>query len=135
EAIGVSLDFWKVAIKPGKPLAVGRRGDAIVLGLPGNAASAMVTFALFGVPLLRALQGDRAPLPVSTRARLTRAVTQDPGPTAFLRASIRHDASATWVTPLANQASGAVTSMAEADALLKVPADVTALAEGAEVDV
>src|SRR5690606_31040069 len=56
EAIGVTLDFWRVAMKPGKPLAVGRyarpgRREAIVLGLPGNPASAMVTFALFGVPL------------------------------------------------------------------------------------
>src|SRR5262249_47177111 len=63
---GVELDFYKVAIKPGKPLAFGRRERdgraARVLGLPGNPASALTTFALFAAPLLRALQGDRAPV-------------------------------------------------------------------------
>src|SRR5580704_8071524 len=56
ERAGVDLSFWRVAIKPGKPIAFGRGPHAAVLGLPGNPASAMVTFAVFGVPLLRAMQ-------------------------------------------------------------------------------
>jgi molybdopterin molybdotransferase len=135
EAIGVTLDFWKVAIKPGKPIAVGRRGDAIVIGLPGNPASAMVTFALFCAPLLRALQGDRAPVAAPVRARLGKAITREAGRTEFVRASIERDAGVLSVRPLGNQASGAVTSMAAADGLLRIPADATAIAEGDEVDV
>ena len=61
EQAGVKLDFWRVAIKPGKPLAFGRGPRASVLGLPGNPASAIVTFTLFGMPLLRAMQGDARP--------------------------------------------------------------------------
>jgi molybdopterin molybdotransferase len=141
EAIGVTLDFWKVAIKPGKPIAVGMRGDALVMGLPGNPASAMVTFALFGLPLLRAMQGDLRPVTPYVPARLTSAVKQEPGRTTFLRASLHRAtneagrAGELHVTPLSNQASGAVTSMSAADALLLVPADASGLAEGSMVDV
>jgi molybdopterin molybdotransferase len=140
EAVGVTLDFWRVAIKPGKPLAVGRfarrpgeQREVIVLGLPGNPSSAMVTFALFGIPLLRALQGDATPFPAARRARLTHAFRHDPGRTEFARAFV--DEGAKTATPLGNQASGAVTSMAESNALVVVPAETKDLAEGAEVDV
>jgi molybdopterin molybdotransferase len=141
EAVGVTLDFWKVAMKPGKPLAVGRcpragRRDAIVLGLPGNPASAMVTFALFGVPLLRALQGDARPFPAARRARMARAHARRPGRIEFPRASIaRGDAGELVATTLGNQASGAVTTMAQADALVVVPAEANDVAAGAEIDV
>ncbi len=140
EAVGVSLDFWKVAMKPGKPLAVGRfprkgRRDAIVLGLPGNPASAMVTFALFGVPLLRALQGDTNPFPPMRRARMARAHAHDPGRLELARAitGTGEDGKIT-VTTLGNQASGAVTTMAQSDALVLVPAEATGVPAGAEVD-
>ncbi len=140
EAVGVELDFWRVAIKPGKPLAVGRfpraqKREAIVLGLPGNPASAMVTFALFGVPLLRALQGDQRPFPELTRARMARAHAHDPGRLEFVRAALTHAADGPRVTTFGNQASGAVTSMAQADALVCIPADSGGVPAGAEVDV
>lgn len=141
EAIGVELDFWKVALKPGKPLAVGRRArsgrrDAIVLGLPGNPASAMVTFALFGCPLLRAMQGDLNPFPIPRRARMTRAFVHDPGRLEFARSTtaIGEDGMLT-VTPLGNQASGAVTAMAHSDAFALIPSDASGIPAGAEVDV
>ena len=63
EAAGVTIEFFRVALRPGKPLVLGRAGATQVLGLPGNPASASLTFVLFGVPLLRALAGDAAPLP------------------------------------------------------------------------
>jgi molybdopterin molybdotransferase len=131
EAIGVTIEFWKVAIKPGKPLAVGRRGPQLVLGIPGNPASAMVTFALFGLPLLRAMQGDLRPFPAPLRARLARDVPHQPGRRAFLRAALSGRA----VTPISNQASGAAVSMTQADGLLAVPADSTGLSVGDEVDI
>ncbi len=131
EAAGAELDFWKVAIKPGKPLVHGSVGKTRVLGLPGNPVSAQVTFALFGVPLLRALQGDGQPLPRANRAELTRAVRQKPGRKSYQRARLDGDR----VTPLDNQASGAPTSMAWANALVIVPADSTGFDAGAMVDV
>jgi len=123
EELGASIDFWKVAIKPGKPLVVGRRGDAIVLGLPGNPVSAMVTFALFGVPLLRAMQGDEHPVTAPMRARLSRDVSHQPGRMDFVRVTVAREGELLVATPLPNQSSGAPMSMAGADALLCVEAE------------
>lgn len=140
EAVGVELEFWRVALKPGKPLAVGRfarpgRRDAIVLGLPGNPASAMITFAAFGLPLLRAIQGDARPLAVPRRARMVRAHAHNPGRLELARAAVSHGEGAELlVTTLANQASGAVTSMADADALVVIPEEANGVPAGAEVD-
>ncbi len=133
EAIGCTIELYKVAMKPGKPLTVGRRGAALVLGLPGNPASAMITFALFGVPLLRALQGDLHPLPSPLAARLARPIRHAPGRLAFVRATLAAPGGALVATPLGNQASGASTSMAEADGLVVVPAEGGDLAADATV--
>jgi molybdopterin molybdotransferase len=135
EDLGASIDFWKVAIKPGKPLVVGRRGDAIVLGLPGNPVSAMVTFALFGVPLLRSMQGDTHPLPAPMRARLARDVAHQPGRMDFLRVTVARDGELLVATPLANQSSGAPTSMAHADALLCIDAERGSVKAGETADI
>jgi molybdopterin molybdotransferase len=131
EALGAHIDFWKVAMRPGKPLVLARHGRTLVLGLPGNPVSAQVTFALFGIPLLRALQGDRTPRPSVRRAHLTKAIRQRPGRRGFHRAIL----SGSDVSLLENQASGAVTAMAWANALVVVPAEVSELAAGQLVDV
>jgi molybdopterin molybdotransferase len=130
EAEGVTLDFWKVRIKPGKPLVFGGRDEKLVLGLPGNPVSAQLTLGLFGLPLLRALQGDSAPFPKPILVRLGRAISQKPGRTGFYRA--RLDGNVADVLP--NQSSGAPNSMAEADALVIVPAESSGVPEGAEVE-
>jgi molybdopterin molybdotransferase len=130
EAAGAKLEFWKVKLRPGKPLTFGRAGATRVLGLPGNPVSAQVAFALFGAPLVRALQGDRRPLPSMQRMRLGAPVVQKTGRTSMLRARCERGIA----TPLANQASGAPT-MAWADGLVVVPEDSTGFPEGAEVDV
>ena len=140
EAVGVELDFWRVAIKPGKPLVIGRfpragRRDAVVVGLPGNPASAMITFAVFGVALLRALQGDAKPFPTFSRARMTRAHAHDPGRLELARAVLSQADHGYAVTTLGNQASGAVTTMAQADALVCIPEDATGVGAGDDVDV
>ncbi|HKQ71650.1 MAG TPA: molybdopterin-binding protein, partial [Polyangiaceae bacterium] len=135
EQAGVLLQFWKVAIKPGKPLALGRAGKTLVLALPGNPASSMVTFSLFGMPLLRAMQGDLAPLPVVLRAKLARAVSRKPGRTEFLRARLACKGGELRVHTLANQSSGAVTSMAWADSLAILPAELADATEGTMVDI
>jgi molybdopterin molybdotransferase len=131
EACGVALDFWRVAIKPGKPLAVGARGATVVLGLPGNPVSAMVTFALFGVPLLRAMQGDARPLPRAGRARLAAPVAHKPGRLELARATLDDGR----VTLLPNQASGAVVGLCRADVLACIPRDAERLEADAEIDV
>jgi molybdopterin molybdotransferase len=130
EACGVSLDFWRVAIKPGKPIAVGARGPNLVIGLPGNPVSALVTFALFGVPLLRAMQGDARPLPRPSRARLAAPVTHKPGRLEFARARLDDQGR---VELLPHQASGAVIGLCRADVLACIPRDAERLEAGEEI--
>jgi molybdopterin molybdotransferase len=131
EAAGARLDFWKVQIKPGKPLAFGRAGKTLVLGLPGNPVSAQVTFALFGLPLLRALQGQSDPRPRFESARLLGGIEQRPGRMSFYRGRRRDGG----VEAVGNQASGNVVSLTRADVLIVVPAEASSLAAGSEVRV
>jgi molybdopterin molybdotransferase len=137
--VGVTVDLYKVAIKPGKPLTFGRRQDgartARVLGLPGNPASALITFALFGAPLLRALQGDAAPLPLPLPARLKTPLSHKPGRLELVRVTLERDGRDLLAVPLANQASGATTSTGWASALAFVPSDAERLEAGTELDV
>ncbi|WOF42586.1 molybdopterin molybdotransferase MoeA [Sphingopyxis indica] len=85
---GGRVDFWKVAMKPGKPLIAGTLGDALLLGLPGNPASAFVTATLFLLPLVRHLAGAAAPLPPVLSAPLAKPL--GPGKTRrdYLRARL-----------------------------------------------
>jgi molybdopterin molybdotransferase len=122
ERAGVALDFWRVAIRPGKPLAVGTQGATRVLGLPGNPASALVTWAVFGMPLLRALQGDARPLPIALRLRLVGPLKRSPDRTEFLRASLEADQGSMIARAHDNQGSGAATNLARSDGLAMVPA-------------
>ena len=121
ERAGVTLDFWKVAIKPGKPLVVGSRGTSHVLGLPGNPASALVTMAIFGVPLLRVLQGDARPLPTVFAVRLDRGRKRSPDRMEFVRATLHVADGALIARAHDNQASGSATSLATSDGLALVP--------------
>lgn len=130
EKAGVVLDFLRVAIKPGKPLCMGRKGSSHVIGLPGNPASASLTFLLFGVPLLRALQGDAAPVPPRLLMPVRGAYHKKPGRAEFLRASIAIEAGREIAVLLPNQSSGAVTSFAAAEALVIVPADHAKVHDG-----
>jgi molybdopterin molybdotransferase len=138
--VGVNLDFYKVAIKPGKPLTFGRRDSTggrtcRVLGLPGNPASALTTFLLFAAPLLRALQGDAAPTPLLLPARLKTALRHKPGRLEFARATLEREGRELLAVPLANQASGATTSTGWATAFILVPLEAGDLPAGTEVDV
>ena len=126
EAWGAELDFWKVAIKPGKPLLVARKGSTVVLGLPGNPVSSHVTAYFFLLPLLRALLGAAAPLPRSFAARLA-----DDLPAAGAR---REYLRAYWdgvsVSPRVNQDSDALASLAASNALIERLAEAPASAAG-----
>ena len=129
-AIGVHIDFWGVAIKPGKPTAVGSYGDTKVLCLPGNPASAGVTFMLFGLPLLRAMQGEDRVRPRRIPMRIVGSHGRKPGRQEYLRAQLRlRDGQLCAVLPT-GQSSGAVTSIASADALVVVDADRAGVDDG-----
>lgn len=134
ESLGVAVDFWKVAMKPGKPLAVGRRDRTLVFGLPGNPVSAMVTFELFVRPALRVLQGLPLTLPVLP-ARLAEPIKKAAGLRHFLRARLERRGTEVWAVPLSSQSSGALASAVGATHLISIGSDETQIPSGAVVEV
>lgn len=126
EAAGGSIDFWRIAIRPGKPLIVGRLGSAIVLGLPGNPVSAMVTAALFLLPLIRHLAGSTDPLPTPRALPLGADMPPVGKRAEFVRANIRDSVAA----PLNFQDSAAMHAAALADALIYRPIEAPAARAG-----
>ena len=111
---GGSIDFWKIAMRPGKPLIAGTIGDAVLLGLPGNPSSAFVTATLFLLPLVRHLAGGRDPLPAIHQAPLATALDGGGGRRDYLRARLENGR----LTPLIGQDSGMTLPLANANALL-----------------
>ena len=131
ERWGATLDFWRVAIKPGKPLLVARKGTTLVLGLPGNPVSSHVTAYLFMLPVLRALLGASTPLPRPITAILTASL-----PAGGLRREfIRAQWNGTEVDPRTNQDSGALATLAASNALIDRPVGAAAAAMGTPVSV
>ncbi len=129
EAWGASLGFWRVAIKPGKPILVATRGHQIILGLPGNPVSSHVTGYLFMLPLLRALLGAASTLPRATALRLAEPLPANGGRRTFLRAST----DGTTVSAQAVQDSSALASLAASNVLIDCPANAPAIAGGEPV--
>lgn len=129
EQWGAEIDFWRVAIRPGKPLMVARKGKTIVLGLPGNPVSSNVTAFLFMLPLIRALSGAAAPLPTPFRTVLAQNLPQGGPRREFVRG--RWDGAA--VTPLRNQDSGALFTLAGSNALIERAAGAPAASAGSPV--
>jgi len=89
EAAGAVIDFWRIALRPGKPMMAGRRGDCAVVGLPGNPVSAFVTGLLFVRPLVARIAGARDPLPRATLAMLGEALPANGERTDYIRAEQR----------------------------------------------
>ncbi len=114
EAAGVTLDFWRVAMKPGKPLVAGRLGNATVLGLPGNPVSAYVTAWLFLVPLIRHAMGAADPLPPVRTSPLVAPLTAGGNRAEYVRARRERDG----VRPLHEQDSAMLRALADADTLI-----------------
>jgi molybdopterin molybdotransferase len=123
---GAELAFWRVAIRPGKPLLVGHLGKQIVLGLPGNPNSSFVTAFLFLLPLLRALQGAARALPVAFPLPLTSPLGAGGDRREFQRAQFRDGE----VVPLAERDSSALATLAAADLLIDRPIDAPAAPAG-----
>ena len=134
ERLGVAMDFWRVAIRPGKPLAFGRRGASRVFALPGNPASSLVTFELFVRPALLRLGGRPSPLPVPVRARSGMDLKKNKGLAHFIRVVLRWREGDPWADPLPTQTSGAVRSTVTATHLLHFPIDAMSIGRGDPVE-
>ncbi len=130
-AWGAEIEFWRVAMKPGKPLLLARRGGQWILGLPGNPVSSYVTAFLFLLPLLRRLAGAEDCLPRQLTARVARPLPAG-GPRLEL---LRGRLAGGGVIPIDEQDSSALRALAAANVLIVRPIDAPAVPEGAEVTV
>jgi molybdopterin molybdotransferase len=131
--LGVEEVFWRVAIKPGKPVSFGVRGGTLVFGLPGNPVSSLVGCELFAKPALRALQGLREPLPRFEPGRLASPLRRNDARDELVRARARLDQDGIVLEPLSGQESHMIVHSAAADALVHVPLGAGELAAGATV--
>lgn len=117
---GFEILFHRVAVKPGKPIALGRNGTTFWFGLPGNPVSALTTFEIFVAAALNRFEG-RAAAPASVRAVLTRGVTEKGGRAAFLDARVTAVDGRLQIEPIEGRGSHDVKSQSRRNALLMVP--------------
>lgn len=129
EQWGAEISFWRVAMKPGKPILVARKNRCVVLGLPGNPVSSFVTAHFFLLPLLRALGGDRSPLPAAMPFTLGAELPAGGTRLEFLRARISDG----LAIPVNEQDSSAQRALAAAELLIERPINAPATAPGAVV--
>jgi len=130
--------FWKLAMRPGRPLAVGRIGTSILFGLPGNPVAVMVSFYAFVRDALLAMSGATTPsqpLPM-LRAASSRRLSKKPGRTEFMRGIVTRDSSGEWLVEVpVNQGSGVLSSMSRANGLVVLGHDQGDVVAGEFVDV
>jgi molybdopterin molybdotransferase len=131
--LGADEVLWRVAVKPGKPVAFAVRGSTLVFGLPGNPVSALVDFELFARPALLALQGAASPGPAYLPGRLGSPLRRNEHRDELVRARTRVERDAVVLEPLRGQESHMIVRSADASALLLVPHGVGVLPEGAPV--
>jgi len=143
ESLGVQMKFWRVAMKPGHPVAFGvlqrnvkaTTTKAFVFGLPGNPVSSMVCFEQFVAPALRRMMGHQRLFRRTITARLTHNVKHQPGRSEFVRVTLGKGEDGYAATSTGAQGSGMLLSMARADGLLVIPAESTGLAADSIVTV
>lgn len=134
EALGGTLDLWRVRMKPGKPVALATLRERPLVCLPGNPVSAFVVFTLLVSPLIRGLQGRRLIRPPIRRGILAADRPLGGDRDDFIRIQARQPASGLpMLTPHTQQSSGALSSLAWADGLARIPAG-TPVPPGTEVD-
>jgi len=138
DRLGADVLLHGIAIAPGKPTILARKERCALLGLPGNPAAAIVVFTLFCAPLIRVLEGERLDRILltrpTTRARLSRALTSTPGREDYIRVRLEHDERGTVAIPLAGK-SVAISTIARADGLLRIPLSLDGLDAGTDVEV
>ncbi len=127
--------FWRIAMRPGRPMAVGRIGKSVLFGLPGNPVAVMVTFLAFVRPALLQMMGARAkPLPL-LKARSTEAIRKKPGRTEYQRGTVSTVDGQLQVCTTGNQGSGVLSSMVQGNGLIVLHHHQGNVAVGDEVDV
>lgn len=135
DAVG-KVDFWKVAMKPGRPLAFGRLKDALFFGLPGNPVSVMVTFYLFVQPALKRLMGEIDPGPVLLNARCESQLKKKAGRTEYQRGVLSADERGDLIVKKTGpQGSGILRSMTEANCFIVLEMETESAAQGTTVKV
>ncbi len=131
--LGVEEVFWRVAVKPGKPIAFGLRGSTLVFGLPGNPVSTLVGYELFVRPAVLALQGLADPLPKFLHGRLARATRRDPARDELLRAHLHIGDEGVLVEPVSGQESHMIVRAGASRALVLIRRGDGELAAGTPV--
>ena len=130
------VDFWKVAIKPGRPLAFGHVGDAVFFGLPGNPVSVMVTFYEFVQPALRKMIGEDDAGVLTLKARCDSRLKKRPGRVEYQRGILQQDEDGNLVVVKTGaQGSGILTSMSQANCFIILPLDSGGIEPGMYVDI
>lgn len=130
---GMSLNFWKVAMRPGKPLIFGKKDHQYILGLPGNPASAFVCALLFLRPLIDKLMGRPAPLPGSVSIPVATDLPANGSRQQFIRARLIGEPGNRLLDPAANQDSSLTTVLAQCDGLIIRPINSGAVSAGSNV--
>jgi molybdopterin molybdotransferase len=133
--MGQDMLFWKVAMKPGKPLAFGRIGNTPIFGLPGNPVSSFVSFEQFARPSIRKVQGCSDLSHKTVQAKLTRTIKKKAGRLHFLSAIVSWTDGEYTVTPAGEQGSGILKSAANANGLLIFPLEAEEIKQGQNVAV
>jgi len=119
-----AIDFWRIAIKPGRPLAFGRVGNAWFFGLPGNPVSSYVTFDLFARPALEKIAGAQPTAPLGLQAQLDHAIKKRPGRKEYQRGIFnQHEDGRLTVHTTGNQSSGVLSSVSQANCYIALAAD------------
>jgi molybdopterin molybdotransferase len=132
--------FWRIAMRPGRPMAVGRipgaRGPCVLFGLPGNPVAVMVTFLAFVRPALQRMMGSTPSAPVYLQARSAEAIRKKPGRTEYQRGLVTpSDDGQLWVRTTGNQGSGVLSSMVQGNGLIVLHHQQGSVATGDAVDV
>lgn len=132
---GVRMEFWKVAQKPGHPMAFGRIGKKPVFGLPGNPVSSMVSFILYARPALLKMMGHRKLFLPVTQAVLEHEIRKSPGLKEFIRCRLRHEDGRSFASSTGTQSSGVLRSLSLAQGLIVAGEEQTVLETGSRVPV
>ena len=128
--------FWKIAMRPGRPMAVGRIADAVLFGLPGNPVAVMVTFLAFVRPALLRMMGNTSAAPPLLQARSLEALRKKPGRTEYQRGIVSTSADGSLqARTTGNQGSGVLSSMVQANGLIVLRHEQGDVAVGDMVDV
>lgn len=126
-----TLDLWRVAIKPGKPIAIGSVAGTPFVGLPGNPVAVFVGFAFVARPLLARLAGEKYPPPAAWPVRLGFAYARKPGRREFLRVSLKQGADGVVVAHRhPGEGAGSLASLAQSDGLVVLAEDVARVEAG-----